>query len=147
MRTGTPAKPSNKSAGPAAAGLPPQKTRIIGKARNEALDMVGEFGVTAAEMRQVGIRLAGLLRFARPHGVGIDRVPFDDGAGTPIGRHAAHGEDVVVDRSAIGGQQADRHHRIGDDVHGGVESLAFGVGILCSSALGCRIVSRSIGTG
>ena len=92
--------------------------------------MVGEFGVTAAVMRQVGIRLAGLLRFARPHGVGVDRVPFYDGAGPPIGRHAAHDKDVVVDRSAVGRQQADRHHRIGDDVHGGVESLAFGVGNL-----------------
>ena len=111
-----------------AAGLPLQKIRIIGKARDKAIDVAGEFGVAAAAMRQVGIGLAGLLGFRRPHGVGVDRGPLDDGAGAPIGRHPAHDKDVIVDRSAIGRQQADRHHRIGDDVHGGVESFAFGIG-------------------
>ena len=86
--------------------------------------MIGEFRVVAADMRQVRCDRAVFLDLHRSHRVRIDVVPFDDRSQIPIPGQAAHGKDVIVDGSAIGRQQADRHDRIADDVERGVESLA-----------------------
>lgn len=87
--------------------------------------MIGELGVVAADMRQVRCDRAVLLDLHRPHCIGIDVVPFDDRSPIPVAGQAAHGKDVIVDGAAIGRQQADRHHRIADDVERGVEGFAF----------------------
>jgi hypothetical protein len=55
-----------------------QESRVIRKARNKVFDMVGELGVTAADMRQVRIDFADFLCFDRPHRVGVDVLPLHD---------------------------------------------------------------------
>ena len=117
-----------------------QEFGVVGKASDEIADMVGEFRVTPADMRQIGVAGAGFGLLGRPHRVGIDVVPFDDDPRTPIRRHAAHGEDIVVDGAPIGGQEADRHHRIADDLHRGVEGRAFG--LVRFVLLGARLQDR-----
>ena len=91
------------------------------------VDVLVELGVTAVDMRQVRIGFGGDGRFRRPHRVRIDVVPGDFYFRVPVGGHAADCEHLVVGRAPVGRQQADHHHRIGEDVGGGVKGLVFGV--------------------
>ena len=109
------------------AHLTRQEAGIVGKTGNEAIDVIAELGIAAIHVRQVRRSGASFLRFHRAHGVGVDLHPFDDRSRSPVGGHAAHGEHIVVDRSAIGRQQANGHDRIGDDIHRRVERFRFGL--------------------
>ena len=125
LRTGTPAKPSNSSPCLASAAVTQQEVRVFLETRDEVVDVIAELGVAAIDMRQIGVGLAGFVRFRRPHRVGIDVVPRDFRFGVPVRGHAADGKDDVVGRASIGGKQADRHDRIADDFGGGVEGEIF----------------------
>ena len=87
--------------------------------------MIAEFCVAAADMRQIGAGLGGLVRFRRPHRVGIDFVPSDFRFGGPVRGHAADGKDDVVGGASIGGKQAYRRDGIADDFGGGGEGEIF----------------------
>ena len=87
--------------------------------------MVAEPGIAAVDVRQIGAGLGCLVRFRRPHRIGIDLVPSDFRFGVPVRGHAADGKHDVVGRSSIGGKQAYRGDGIADDFSGGGEGEIF----------------------
>ncbi len=102
-----------------------QKVRVLLEAFDEVVDVIAELGVAAVDMRQIGAGLGGLVRFRRPHRVGIDFIPSDFRFGVPVRRHAADGKDDVVGRASISGKQAHRRDGIADDFSGGGEGEIF----------------------
>ena len=92
-----------------------QEVRVLLKTFDEVVDVIAEPGIAAVDMRQIGAGLGGLVRFRRPHRVGIDFVPSDFRFGGPVRGHAADGKDDVVGRAPISGKQAHRRDGIADD--------------------------------
>ena len=104
-----------------------QKAGVIGKARDEVLDMVAELGVSTVDVRQVRIGGAALLRFRRAHRVGVDIGPGEDRFGSPARGQSTHGKYLVEGGAAVSRKQADRHDRIGENISRRIGSLFLGV--------------------
>ncbi len=61
---------------PCATAMTQQEFRVVLEARDEIVDMIAEFGVTAGDVRQIGVGLGGFFQFRRPHRVGVYFVPL-----------------------------------------------------------------------
>src|SRR6202030_1733867 len=76
---------------PCPAAAAQQEVRVLGKTLDEVVDVIAEFSIAAVGVRQIGAGLGGLVRFRRPHRVGIDLVPSDFRFRVPVRGYAADG--------------------------------------------------------